>query len=96
MSDANQHSLKEVLKEMVETYRLKNRLNQARIKELWEKQMGRPIARYTKDLKIRRNKLYVSIESASLRQELSFGKDKIKRILNEALGEDLIEEVVIR
>lgn len=96
MKNSNQSSLKEVLKEMVETYRLKNRLNQTKIQSLWANMMGAPIARYTKDLKIRRNKLYVSIESASLRQELSFGKEKIKRILNEELGEEIIEEVVIR
>ncbi|MEN0002798.1 MAG: DUF721 domain-containing protein [Bacteroidota bacterium] len=95
MSDTTGNSLKEVLKDMVETYRLKNRLTQTKVKELWEKNMGTPIARYTTAIKIRKNKLYVQIQSASLRQELSYGKDKIKRILNEELGEALIEEVII-
>ena len=38
--------------------------------------MGKAIANYTKDIKLRKNKLYLTIESAPLKQELSFGKEK--------------------
>ena len=96
MKKTNEQSLKDVLKDLVETYRLKSKLNQTRINSLWEKLMGNSISRYTKEIKVRKNKLYLTIESAPLRQELSFGRDKIKRMLNEELGEDYIHEVVIR
>ncbi|MEO1434926.1 MAG: hypothetical protein AAFV80_05275 [Bacteroidota bacterium] len=36
------------------------------------------------------------LESAALRQELSYGRDKIKKVLNEELGEEYIKEVIIR
>jgi predicted nucleic acid-binding Zn ribbon protein len=81
---------------MVETYRLKNRLNQTKIQQLWNSVMGNSISRHTSDLKVRKNKLYITIESAPLRQELSFGRDKIRRMMNQELGEEYLEEVVIR
>ena len=81
---------------MVETYRLKARLNQTKIQAIWESLMGQSIAKYTKDIKIRKNKLYLTIESAPLRQELSYGKEKIAKMINQELGEDFIKEVVIR
>ena len=96
MQDANNQSLKNVLKDLVETYRLKSKLNETRIYNIWEEAMGPMIANYTKEIKIRKNKLYLTIESAPLRQELSFGKEKIKKLLNAELGEDFIKEVVIR
>ena len=96
MKKNNDQSLKEVLKDLVETYRLKAKLNQTKISILWEKAMGKAISRYTKEIKIRKNTLYLTIESASLRQELSFGKEKIRNIINEELGEDYIQEVIIR
>jgi predicted nucleic acid-binding Zn ribbon protein len=96
MKNANEKSLKEVLKELVETYRLKSNLNQSRIKSAWGQLMGPSIARYTKDIKVRKHTLYLTVESAALRQELSFGKEKIMKILNEELGEEFIREVVIR
>jgi len=93
---SNQVSLKEALKEMLEVYRLKAKLNQTKINAVWTKLMGSSINKYTRDIKLRRNKLYITIESASLRQELSFGKEKIVKIINEELGENYIEEVIIR
>ena len=81
---------------MVETYRLRSRLNQTKIQRIWENLMGNAIAKYTTDIKIRRNKLYLTIESAPLRQELSFGKEKIVKMINQELGEEFIQDVVIR
>ena len=96
MRNTNEQSLKQVLKDMVETYRLRSRLNQTKIRSIWEHLMGSAIAKYTTDIKIRRNKLYLTIESAPLRQELSFGKEKIVTMINQELGEDFIQDVVIR
>lgn len=96
MKRHNDQILKDVLKEMVDSYKLRSKLNQTKVKSLWSQLMGPSISGYTKDIKIYRNKLYIEIESASLRQELSMGKDKIKNIINEELGEEYIEEVIIR
>ena len=92
----NELTLKEALQAMVESYRLKPKLNQSRIKSIWEKLMGPTIAGYTADLRIRGKKLYVTIESASLRQELSYGREKLKKMINEELGEEYLKDVVIR
>ncbi len=92
----NETSLKEALKAMVEAYRLKPNLHQTQIRKLWADKMGPTIAQYTTEIKLYRNKLYLTIASASLKQELSYGKDKIRDMLNEALGETAIEDVVIR
>ena len=96
MRNTNEQSLKQVLKDMVETYRLRSRLNQTKIQRIWEKLMGSAIAKYTTDIKIRKDKLYLTIESAPLRQELSFGKEKIVKMINQELGENFIRDVVIR
>lgn len=93
--DQNQHSLKEVLKEMINRYRLKEGLQQVRIKEYWTKEMGPAINKYTSRVELRKRTLYISIDSASLKQELDMGKEKIKQLLNQHLGEDYIESVVI-
>lgn len=96
MKKSNEHTLKEVLQAMVEAYRLKPRLHQTKIKSIWENAMGASIAKYTSDIKVRNRKLYLNISSAPLRQELSYGREKIKKMINEEIGEEYIEEVVIR
>jgi hypothetical protein len=68
-----------------------------KIISLWGRTMGPTIEQYTKSIDISRTgTLYLTIDSATLRQELSYGKSKIKKILNEELGENFIKEVIIR
>ncbi len=96
MRNTNEQNIKDILKDLVESYRLKSKLTQTRIELIWEKAMGRMITNYTKELKVRNQKLYVTIESAPLRQELSYGREKILDTINRELGERYLEEVIIR
>jgi predicted nucleic acid-binding Zn ribbon protein len=96
MKRHNDHTLKEVLQQLLEQYKLKPRLNQSRINQIWAEKMGTTINKYTRDLKVVRTTLYISIESAPLRQELTYNKDKIREMVNEELGEEYIKVVVVR
>ncbi len=96
MTNTNEQSLKSALLQMVDHYRLRSRLTQVRIKKCWSDVMGSSISQYTTDIKVRKNKLFVTINSAALKQELSYGKEKIIRNLNEELGENLIHDIEIR
>lgn len=89
-------TLKDALKEMLDYYKLKSKLHQSSVRKSWQALMGPTISQYTKEVKLTGKKLYIHIESASLRQELSYGKEKIKALMNESLGEDYIEDVIIR
>ena len=92
----NETDLKAAIKAMLDHYKLKSKYQQTRIKQLWPALMGPAIKQYTTDLRISRRVLYVSISSAALKQELSMGTEKIRRLLNEELGEEYLESVVIR
>jgi len=58
--------------------------------------MGKTVARYTDKIQIHGHTLYVNTAIAPLRQELIYQKDKILQLVNEALGENVIKEVVIK
>lgn len=96
MSKHNQTSLKDAIKAMMDYYKLKGKYQQTRIKQLWSALMGPAIAQYTTDLKVYRRTLYVQLSSAPLKQELSMGTEKIRNMINEELGEEYLEAVVIR
>ena len=96
MQEKNDQPIKKVLLEWVQKNRMKGKLTQVKIKRLWESMMGPSIASYTKDILIRKHKMYITIISAPLKQELSYGKEKIRKMINEELGEDYIQEVIIR
>ncbi len=96
MRNSNQVSIKEALKEMIDHYRLKPRLDQTRIETLWKTTMGPSIVNYTREIKLVKDVLYIRIESSSLRHELTLGREKIVKMINEGLGEEVVREVIIR
>ncbi|MCA0238660.1 MAG: DUF721 domain-containing protein [Bacteroidetes bacterium] len=96
MKKSNELHLQDAMKEMIQEYRLGPQLNETRVRNLWHELMGKTISTYTTSIQVRKNVLYLTIVSASLKHELSFAKEKILNLLNEELGEDFIKEVVIR
>lgn len=93
---ADNISIGDALKEFIETNRLEKGLDKVNAKEAWDKVMGKAIAKYTTDIKLDRDTLYVQLSSSVLREELSYGIEKIIGLLNEELGKDLIKKLVLR
>ena len=95
MKKTNDQPLSEVLQQMVHVFRLKPNLYKTKVENIWAEKMGKTISTYTRDIRMKDNVLFVTIESASLRNELHFGREKIRAMLNEELGEDFLKEVII-
>jgi hypothetical protein len=91
-----EYSIQEALKQFLNKSRLKGPILSLQIDEIWEKIMGKTIARYTEKIEIHGQTLYISTSVAPLKQELLYKKEKIIEYVNEALGEKLIKEVVIK
>jgi len=96
MRQNNDETLKDALGRLSNDPQFKTKLRQAKISGLWPQVMGQSIANYTSNIVVRKEILYLTITSSSLKQELTYGKDKILKILNEELGEDYLKDVVIR
>jgi len=91
-----EYSIQEALKQFLNKSRLKGPILSLQIDEIWEKIMGKTIARYTEKIEIHGQTLYISTSVAPLKQDLLYKKEKIIEYVNEALGEKLIKEVVIK
>ena len=93
----NEHlKIGDVIKEFVETNKLQSGLDKVNVREAWEQMMGNGVNHYTTAIKLERDTLYVQLSSSVLREELSYGKEKIMAMLNEALGKDIIKKLVLR
>ncbi len=88
--------LSDLLKSFVDENKLDKGLNQVKIKEVWNNQMGPAIEKYTTGIKLKNDVLYIQLSSSVLREELSYGKEKIIRIMNEEMGKELISKLVLR
>lgn len=93
----NDHqSLSEVLKNFVTDNKLQTGLDKVEIKNAWAQVMGPAIEKYTQAIRLERNTLYVQLTSSVLREELSYGKEKIISNINESLGKTLVKKLILR
>ena len=84
------------MRKFLDNSRLKGAVQALQIEEVWEQIMGKTIARYTEKIHIHGGVLYINTSVAPLRQELLYQKENIVQRVNEALGEKVIKDVVIR
>ncbi len=87
------NSIEDLMKIFIKENNLTKGLQQVSVEELWVEQMGSGVANYTNKIVLKGNQLNVYLNSSVLREELSYGKEKIINILNEALGEELIKSI---
>lgn len=89
-------SIGDALKEFLKKSKLKSGVQAMQVKDVWEKIMGKTIANYTDKIEIINSTLFISTNVAPLKNELIYQKAKIIERVNEALGEKVIKEVVIK
>lgn len=93
---ANEQSLKNVIGTFLKSSRLSGKMAEQKIIDGWGKRMGPMIAKHTKEISIYDKKLFLHIDSAPLRQELFYSREKLVKMLNEEAGEEVIREIVLR
>ncbi len=92
----SEYSISEAIGEFLKGSRLKGDLQALQIEEIWEKLMGKTIARYTDKLQIIGNKLIITTNVAPLKNELIYQREKIKQMVNEAMKQEIIKEVIVQ
>ncbi|MDN3707642.1 DUF721 domain-containing protein [Myroides ceti] len=91
-----ENDIQSILNVVLQGYNLTSGIDKINVKDIWKQVMGSGVANYTLDVVLKKDVLYVALSSAVLREELSYGKDKIIKILNEELQKDLIREIILR
>lgn len=88
-------SLADVLKGFIKENNLDKGLTKIDTQNAWYAVMGKSIEAYTNSVELKNSTLVVRLSSAPLRQELSYGKTKIIKNLNEYLRQEVIKEIIL-
>lgn len=93
---SNEATLGQVIRELLNTYNLTDKLTEVRLVNSWESVVGKMIAKHTINLKVKKRKLFVKLDSAALTNELTYSKSRIIDMLNKEAGEKVIFDIVFR
>ncbi|MFI2742364.1 DUF721 domain-containing protein [Zhouia sp. PK063] len=97
MARKNEHiSLSDALKEFIHENRLEKGFDKLNVREAWINLMGNGVNSYTSNIQLKNDTLYVDLTSAVLREELSYGKEKIITMINEEIGKPLVKKLILR
>jgi len=82
---SNESSISEVLQQFIQANKLEAGMDKIDVEQAWKSLMGNGVNSYTQEVILKGSTLYVKLTSAVLREELSYGKQKIIAMLNEEL-----------
>lgn len=86
----------DVLKQFITQNKLEAGMDVVNVRDAWKNLMGNGVNNYTTEIQLKGTTLYVALSSSVLREELSYGKDKIIKMINEELRKDLVQTLVLR
>ncbi|WP_457616096.1 DUF721 domain-containing protein [Lutibacter sp.] len=89
------HSIQELMKDVIKENNLTKGMRQLSVNDAWAKLMGNGVVSYTSSVSLNGKTLIVCLKSSVLREELSYGKEKIIKMMNEELGEKLISKLIL-
>lgn len=91
-----ENSIADVLKQFIVQNKLESGIDVVNVREAWQNVMGNGVNNYTIEIQLKGSTLYVALSSAVLREELSYGKDKIIKMINEEVQKELVTHIVLR
>lgn len=90
----NTEKLGDVIMKLLRQEGLETPLNQHRLIESWKDVVGPVIYRYTTNIYIKNQTLYVQLASSVIRQELQMGREMLIRNLNSQVGAQVITDII--
>jgi predicted nucleic acid-binding Zn ribbon protein len=88
-------SIKDAIEKLLSNYKLKGKVVEAQLQEKWPEIVGAMISRHTREVQLRNQKLFIRIDSAVVKQELFYVRTKIKEKVNQELGGEYVQEVIL-
>lgn len=93
---SNESSISDVLQQFIQQNRLEAGMDKIDVEQAWKNLMGNGVNSYTQEVILKGSTLYVKLTSAVLREELSYGKQKIITMLNEELRKEVVKDLILR
>ena len=87
-------SVGQAIRDLLNSYRLSNKFDEANIIESWERLVGKPIANRTKKIFIKNKVLFVEFDSPTMRHDFSLHKTEVLEVFRKEFGDGVITEII--
>jgi predicted nucleic acid-binding Zn ribbon protein len=85
----------QAIRELLNSYHLSTKFDEANLISSWEKLAGKPIAKRTRKIYIRNRVLFVELDSPSMKHDFNLHKSQVLEMFRKEFGEGVITEIVV-
>ena len=88
-------SIGDAMRQMLGTFRIESKFDEATLVASWERLVGSPIAKRTKKVYISNKVLYVEFKSPSMKNDFLLHKGHILQLFQKEFGHELVKDIII-
>ena len=96
MRKKNTQKIDDVIQEYLKALKIDDKLKEVKLIKSWDEVVGKTIARSTNEIFIKNRKLFVKLNSSVIRNELFMLREGLKKALNDKVGEEVIDEIILK
>ena len=91
----NNNEIKNLLDIFLKKNNLEKGLLDLEVKRAWHELMDNGVSNYTTDVSLKNKTLYIKLSSPALKEELSYGKEKLMKLINERFKKKIVQKIVL-
>ncbi len=91
----NNTEIKNLLNIFLKKNNLEKGLLDLEVKKVWHELMENGVSNYTSDVSLKNKTLYIKLSSPALREELSYGKQKLIKLINQRFKKTIVHKIVL-
>ena len=96
MKRKNTYKVGDVVRKLMDNPNLSQKLDELDALDAWKDLIGKSLIKYVSHQKIYKGKLYIKINSAVMRNELSFKKTYLIEEINSKVGKEIISDIILK
>ena len=96
MKRKNTYKLGDVVRKLMDNPNLSHKLDELDALDALKDLIGKALIKYVSHQKIYKGKLYIKINSAVMRNELSFKKNYLIEEINSKVGKEIISDIILK
>lgn len=87
-------SVGQAIRDMLNSYKLTSKFDEATLIASWEKIAGKPIAKRTRKIYIRNQVLFVELDSPTMKHDFSLHKQQVLDMFKKEFGSGIITDII--
>lgn len=88
-------SIGDALRQMLGTFRIESKYDEATLVASWERLVGGPIAKRTKKVYIKDKTLFVEFKSPSMKNDFLLHKGHVLEMFQKEFGHEVVKDIII-